>query len=181
MSQQAADIWSASSSGGGRWSGFACQVAKGLGQAARAAVKEYITACPSTPQRSHVMPKECGGDDMECGQLPSDTLRQVTVQRHPHYGFGFVAGSERPVVVRSVAAGRVCGSLDTDGGCQWHLPLMRPLPGLLSSPVPASEPAGCPPQPHGFVGAWDPPASFQPCSPMMFGLALTLFPDRWPL
>ncbi|NXT28591.1 FRPD3 protein, partial [Syrrhaptes paradoxus] len=54
---------------------------------------------------SHVMPEECGGDDMECGQLPSDTLRQVTVQRHPRYGFGFVAGSERPVVVRSVAAG----------------------------------------------------------------------------
>ncbi|KAI1234709.1 FERM and PDZ domain-containing protein 3, partial [Lamprotornis superbus] len=55
--------------------------------------------------RSHVMPEERGGDDMECGQLPSDTLRQVTVQRHPLYGFGFVAGSERPVVVRSVAAG----------------------------------------------------------------------------
>ncbi|NXN93512.1 FRPD3 protein, partial [Rhinopomastus cyanomelas] len=54
---------------------------------------------------SHVMPEELGGDDMECGQLPSDTLRQVTVQRHPQYGFGFVAGSERPVVVRSVAAG----------------------------------------------------------------------------
>ncbi|XP_057285594.1 FERM and PDZ domain-containing protein 3 isoform X1 [Pezoporus wallicus] len=51
------------------------------------------------------MPEERGGDDMECGQLPSDTLRQVTVQRHPCYGFGFVAGSERPVVVRSVAAG----------------------------------------------------------------------------
>ncbi|XP_042681134.1 LOW QUALITY PROTEIN: FERM and PDZ domain-containing protein 3 [Centrocercus urophasianus] len=50
------------------------------------------------------MPEECG-DDMECGQLPSDTLRQVTVLRHPRYGFGFVAGSERPVVVRSVAAG----------------------------------------------------------------------------
>ncbi|NXA77842.1 FRPD3 protein, partial [Thryothorus ludovicianus] len=54
---------------------------------------------------SHVMPEERSGDDMECGQLPSDTLRQVTVQRHPLYGFGFVAGSERPVVVRSVAAG----------------------------------------------------------------------------
>ncbi|NXD71661.1 FRPD3 protein, partial [Eolophus roseicapillus] len=53
----------------------------------------------------HVMPEERGGDDMECGQLPSDTLRQVTVQRHPCHGFGFVAGSERPVVVRSVAAG----------------------------------------------------------------------------
>ncbi|NXU79748.1 FRPD3 protein, partial [Oreotrochilus melanogaster] len=54
---------------------------------------------------SHVMPEEPGGNDMECGQLPSDTLRQVTVQRHPCYGFGFVAGSERPVVVRSVAPG----------------------------------------------------------------------------
>ncbi|NWI96648.1 FRPD3 protein, partial [Pitta sordida] len=54
---------------------------------------------------SHVMLEERGDDDMECGQLPSDTLRQVTVQRHPLYGFGFVAGSERPVVVRSVAAG----------------------------------------------------------------------------
>ncbi|KAM6323130.1 FERM and PDZ domain-containing protein 3 [Podargus strigoides] len=51
------------------------------------------------------MPEERGGDDMECGQLPSDTLRQVTIQRHPHFGFGFVAGSERPVVVRSVTAG----------------------------------------------------------------------------
>lgn len=68
-----------------------------------------IIACSSALQCSHVMPEERGGDDMECGQLPSDTLRQVTVQRHPHYGFGFVAGSERPVVVRSVAAGRVCG------------------------------------------------------------------------
>ncbi|XP_071298781.1 FERM and PDZ domain-containing protein 3 isoform X1 [Agelaius tricolor] len=51
------------------------------------------------------MPEERGGDDMECGQLPPATLRQVTVQRHPLHGFGFVAGSERPVVVRSVAAG----------------------------------------------------------------------------
>ncbi|XP_054025389.1 FERM and PDZ domain-containing protein 3 isoform X1 [Dryobates pubescens] len=51
------------------------------------------------------MPEERSGDDMECGQLAADTLRQVTVQRHPRLGFGFVAGSERPVVVRSVAAG----------------------------------------------------------------------------
>ncbi|KAM9373903.1 FERM and PDZ domain-containing protein 3 [Phaethornis superciliosus] len=51
------------------------------------------------------MPEERGGNDMECGQLPADTLRQVTIQRHPCYGFGFVAGSERPVVVRSVAPG----------------------------------------------------------------------------
>ena len=111
-----------------------------------------ITAFPSALQRSHVMPEERGGNDMECGQLPSDTLRQVTVQRHPRYGFGFVAGSEKPVVVRSVAAGRVCGggSLDMAAGCQeaqWHLPLVGPLPGLLSSPVSSSGPAGCPPQP----------------------------------
>lgn len=66
-----------------------------------------LTASSLCLQRSHVMPEERGGDDMECGQLPSDTIRQVTVQRHPLYGFGFVAGSERPVVVRSVAAGRV--------------------------------------------------------------------------
>ncbi|KAM8800285.1 FERM and PDZ domain-containing protein 3 [Eudromia elegans] len=50
------------------------------------------------------MPEE-RGDDMDCGQPPADTLRQVTIQRHPLYGFGFVAGSERPVVVRSVTAG----------------------------------------------------------------------------
>ncbi|KAM3827804.1 FERM and PDZ domain-containing protein 3-like isoform 2-T2 [Vipera latastei] len=42
---------------------------------------------------------------MECDQLPAEALRQVKVQRHPVYGFGFVAGSERPVVVRSVTSG----------------------------------------------------------------------------
>ncbi|KYO38135.1 FERM and PDZ domain-containing protein 3 [Alligator mississippiensis] len=42
---------------------------------------------------------------MECGQLPSDILRQVKIQRDPNYGFGFVAGSEKPVVVRSVTTG----------------------------------------------------------------------------
>ncbi|XP_053130222.1 FERM and PDZ domain-containing protein 3 isoform X2 [Hemicordylus capensis] len=50
------------------------------------------------------MPEE-RWDAMECGQLPSDALRQVKIQRDPSYGFGFVAGSERPVVVRSVTAG----------------------------------------------------------------------------
>ncbi|XP_062440558.1 FERM and PDZ domain-containing protein 3 [Rhea pennata] len=50
------------------------------------------------------MPEE-RGDDMECGRPPLDALRQVTIQRHPLYGFGFVAGSEKPVVVRSVTAG----------------------------------------------------------------------------
>ncbi|XP_060148599.1 FERM and PDZ domain-containing protein 3 isoform X1 [Globicephala melas] len=42
---------------------------------------------------------------MECEQLPAETLRQVTIHRDPIYGFGFVAGSERPVVVRSVRPG----------------------------------------------------------------------------
>ncbi|XP_066212194.1 FERM and PDZ domain-containing protein 3 [Saccopteryx leptura] len=44
-------------------------------------------------------------NDMECEQLPAETLRQVTIHRDPIYGFGFVAGSERPVVVRSVRPG----------------------------------------------------------------------------
>lgn len=50
---------------------------------------------------------------MECGQLPSDILRQVKIQRDPNYGFGFVAGSEKPVVVRSVTTGRKQG-ISTD-------------------------------------------------------------------
>ncbi|XP_069469148.1 FERM and PDZ domain-containing protein 3 [Ambystoma mexicanum] len=53
---------------------------------------------------SHVMPAE-RGNDMECGQQSSDALRQVKIERDPIYGFGFVAGSERPVVIRSVTAG----------------------------------------------------------------------------
>ncbi|XP_061862961.1 FERM and PDZ domain-containing protein 3 [Colius striatus] len=51
------------------------------------------------------MPEERGGDAMECGQPPAPWLRHVTLRRHPRLGFGFVAGSERPVLVRSVAAG----------------------------------------------------------------------------
>ncbi|OPJ89427.1 FERM and PDZ domain-containing protein 3 isoform B [Patagioenas fasciata monilis] len=81
-----------------------------LGLVRAASRSATLTRASGSPRRwpdtcSHVMPEERSGDDMECGQLPSDTLRQVTVQRHPCYGFGFVAGSERPVVVRSVAAG----------------------------------------------------------------------------
>ncbi|XP_036316653.1 FERM and PDZ domain-containing protein 3 isoform X1 [Pipistrellus kuhlii] len=48
---------------------------------------------------------EESANDMECEQLPAETLRQVTIHRDPIYGFGFVAGSERPVVVRSVRPG----------------------------------------------------------------------------
>lgn len=149
-----------------------------------------MTACPSTLQRSHVMPEERGGDDMECGQLSSDTLRQVTVQRHPHYGFGFVAGSERPVVVRSVAAGKVCG-----GGIPGH---GHGVPGSTAAPSPGGTPPWAPvlsfslpwtcgvpftPTYMGkrFGGAWDHPASLLPHSPRMPGLALTLSPGRRPL
>ena len=28
--------------------------------------------------------------------------REITLERHPELGFGFVAGSEKPVIVRSV-------------------------------------------------------------------------------
>lgn len=63
---------------------------------------------PHAPSPRHVMPEE-RWDDMECGQLSSDTLRQVKIRRDALYGFGFVAGSERPVVVRSVTPGRPVG------------------------------------------------------------------------
>uniref|UniRef100_A0AAY4D9G9 FERM and PDZ domain-containing protein 3 n=1 Tax=Denticeps clupeoides TaxID=299321 RepID=A0AAY4D9G9_9TELE len=36
--------------------------------------------------------------------LTPGSARQVCVQRHPTHGFGFIAGSERPVVIRSVSA-----------------------------------------------------------------------------
>ncbi|KAM8753039.1 FERM and PDZ domain-containing protein 3 [Rhynchonycteris naso] len=49
--------------------------------------------------------REESANDMECEQLPGETLRQVTIHRDPIYGFGFVAASERPVVVRSVRPG----------------------------------------------------------------------------
>ncbi|XP_063045685.1 FERM and PDZ domain-containing protein 3 [Engraulis encrasicolus] len=35
--------------------------------------------------------------------LTAGSARQVCLQRHPTHGFGFIAGSERPVVVRSVS------------------------------------------------------------------------------
>jgi len=127
-----------------------------------------ITAYPSALQRSHVMPEERGGDDMECGQLPSDTLRQVTVQRHPHYGFGFVAGSERPVVVRSVAAGRVCSGGVPGHGCRVPGGTVAPSPGgtppwapVLSRPLQwaCGVPSTATYMGKQFGGVWDPPAS----------------------
>uniref|UniRef100_G1L7Q3 FERM and PDZ domain containing 3 n=2 Tax=Ailuropoda melanoleuca TaxID=9646 RepID=G1L7Q3_AILME len=49
--------------------------------------------------------QEESANAMEWEQLPAETLRQVTIHRDPIYGFGFVAGSERPMVVRSVRPG----------------------------------------------------------------------------
>uniref|UniRef100_A0A4W4HFS9 FERM and PDZ domain containing 3 n=1 Tax=Electrophorus electricus TaxID=8005 RepID=A0A4W4HFS9_ELEEL len=43
-------------------------------------------------------------DGMDSGSLTPGTARQVCIQRHPLHGFGFIAGSERPVIVRSVFA-----------------------------------------------------------------------------
>ncbi|XP_032384553.1 FERM and PDZ domain-containing protein 3 [Etheostoma spectabile] len=43
-------------------------------------------------------------DGMDSGTLSPASARQVTIQRHPTQGFGFVAGSQRPVIVRSVSA-----------------------------------------------------------------------------
>ncbi|XP_076595141.1 FERM and PDZ domain-containing protein 3 isoform X6 [Chaetodon auriga] len=43
-------------------------------------------------------------DGMDSGTLSPASARQVTIQRHPIQGFGFIAGSQRPVIVRSVSA-----------------------------------------------------------------------------
>ncbi|XP_017279695.1 FERM and PDZ domain-containing protein 3 isoform X1 [Kryptolebias marmoratus] len=43
-------------------------------------------------------------DGMDSGTLSPPSARQVTVKRHPTQGFGFIAGSQRPVIVRSVSA-----------------------------------------------------------------------------
>ncbi|KAF3693780.1 FERM and PDZ domain-containing protein 3 [Channa argus] len=45
-------------------------------------------------------------DGMDSGTLSPTSARQVTIQRNPTQGFGFIAGSQRPVIVRSVSAGK---------------------------------------------------------------------------
>ncbi|XP_068069415.1 FERM and PDZ domain-containing protein 3 isoform X6 [Danio rerio] len=47
---------------------------------------------------------EDGQDGMDSDSLTPGLTREVCIQRHPSHGFGFIAGSERPVVVRSVSA-----------------------------------------------------------------------------
>ena len=54
--------------------------------------------------RSSAMLEE-SQDVMDSGALSPASARQVTIQRHPTQGFGFIAGSHRPVIVRSVSAG----------------------------------------------------------------------------
>lgn len=56
---------------------------------------------------SHCSPAmlEESQDGMDNGALSPAAARQVTIQRHPAQGFGFIAGSQRPVIVRSVSAG----------------------------------------------------------------------------
>ncbi|XP_067852828.1 FERM and PDZ domain-containing protein 3 [Heptranchias perlo] len=44
-------------------------------------------------------------NDMECGHLSALATRQVKINRDPVHGFGFVAGSEKPVIVRAVSPG----------------------------------------------------------------------------
>ncbi|CAB1324956.1 unnamed protein product [Coregonus sp. 'balchen'] len=43
-------------------------------------------------------------DGMDSGSLTPASARQVCIQRHPSQGFGFIAGSQRPVIIRSVSA-----------------------------------------------------------------------------
>ncbi|XP_076878951.1 FERM and PDZ domain-containing protein 3 isoform X6 [Brachyhypopomus gauderio] len=43
-------------------------------------------------------------DGMDSSSLTPGTARQIRIHRDSVYGFGFVAGSERPVIVRSVCA-----------------------------------------------------------------------------
>ncbi|XP_078068178.1 FERM and PDZ domain-containing protein 3 [Mustelus asterias] len=53
---------------------------------------------------SHVM-HAVSLNDMECDHLSALATRQVKIKRDPVYGFGFVAGSEKPVIVRAVSPG----------------------------------------------------------------------------
>ncbi|XP_041111677.1 FERM and PDZ domain-containing protein 3-like [Polyodon spathula] len=53
---------------------------------------------------SPVMHEECH-DGMESGSLTPGTARQVKILRNPTQGFGFVAGSERPVIIRAISPG----------------------------------------------------------------------------
>ncbi|GCC27838.1 hypothetical protein chiPu_0006264 [Chiloscyllium punctatum] len=55
-------------------------------------------------QDSHVM-QAVSLNDMECDHLAALATRQVKIKRDPVYGFGFIAGGEKPVIVRAVSPG----------------------------------------------------------------------------
>ncbi|XP_035983092.1 FERM and PDZ domain-containing protein 3 isoform X4 [Fundulus heteroclitus] len=57
---------------------------------------------PVSIQRSTDMLEE-SQDGMDSGTLSPPSVRQVIIKRHPTQGFGFIAGSQRPVIVRSVS------------------------------------------------------------------------------
>ena len=48
--------------------------------------------------------EDSGPDGVATNQLPSHP-RRYTIKRDENLGFGFIAGSEKPVVVRSVTPG----------------------------------------------------------------------------
>lgn len=100
------------------WSPQAMKKSRGLSkEEAASSSHPSRLSCFVSPR--HVTQAERCWDDMECDQLPAEALRQVKVQRHPVYGFGFVAGSERPVVVRSVTSGAV-GNAPRSGAGEGH-------------------------------------------------------------
>lgn len=70
--------------------------------------------------------QEDSTNDMACVQLPAETLRQVTIHRDPIYGFGFVARSERPEVVRSVRPGRCPSEGIPNSGLLSPIPMRLP-------------------------------------------------------
>ncbi|XP_062380219.1 FERM and PDZ domain-containing protein 3 [Sardina pilchardus] len=57
-----------------------------------------------TPECDSPAMLEESRDGVNSASLTAGSARQVYIQRHHIHGFGFIAGSERPVVVRSVSA-----------------------------------------------------------------------------
>ena len=60
-----------------------------------------LTGAPSSSHLNRTTTYE----DPRQEEEPPPEPRQVTLHRHPELGFGFVAGSEKPVIVRSVTPG----------------------------------------------------------------------------
>ncbi|KAM7417856.1 hypothetical protein PAMA_017488 [Pampus argenteus] len=111
------------------WGGHLCKERKGCSHAGRQAAQQVndckteSSLCSAT--LSYAVPSSQGmakvqdghtnacdssamleesQDGMDSGTLSPASARQVNIQRHPTQGFGFIAGSQRPVIVRSVSA-----------------------------------------------------------------------------